>query len=92
MDEEQVAPVRWHQKRTIVERRMTVSAGRLSVSVRVDECTMSAVAAEPRAKGMESCAELELGAHVARIHAVRPGARVAGPERPPSSVALVPAW
>jgi hypothetical protein len=82
--------VLWHKKTTTVERQVSTSERHLSMSLRVDEVTAWAVAGASPATPTESCAELELGAHVAGMRALSPRAPAARLDRSPLSEALVP--
>ena len=72
---------------------MTLSESSLSVSLCVDEVTVVAVALADGAPPMalDSCSELELGAHVARMHTVSPRASATLPDHSPRSSALASA-
>ena len=94
MDRELTAQLLWRRRTATVERHVTTSEGHLSLSLRVDEVTVSAVAGAPAAMATESCPELELGAHVAgmrsasqRVPAASPGpvTTVRGPGSPSGS-------
>jgi hypothetical protein len=80
--------VLWH-KRTVVERRVTASERHLSMSLRVDEVTVLAVAGATETIATEPCAELELGAHVAGMRSVSPRASATRHEPFALSKALV---
>jgi hypothetical protein len=90
MDREPTAQLLWRRRTTTVERHVTTSEGHLSLSLRVDEVAVSAVAGAPSAAAMESYAELELGAHVAEMRSASQRVQAAPSDRSPLSVALVP--
>jgi hypothetical protein len=90
MDWEPTAQLLWRRRTTKVERQVTSSEGHLSLSLYVDEVTVSAVAGVNPAIAMESCAELELGAHVAGMRSVSLSVQAAPPDRSPLPEALVP--
>jgi hypothetical protein len=85
-----MARVLWHKRTTVVERQVTTSERHLSMSLRVDEVTALAVAGATPAIATGSCAELELGAHVAGMRSVSPRAPAARHDRSPLSEAVVP--
>jgi hypothetical protein len=90
MDWEPTAQMLRRRRTTTVERQVTASEGRLSLWLRVDEVTVSPVAAATPAIAMESCAELELGAHIAGMRCASQRVQAAPPDRSPLSEALVP--
>jgi hypothetical protein len=80
--------VLWHKRTTMVERREATSERHLTMSLRVDEVTVLAVTGATVAIATESCAELELGAHVAGMRSVSPKVPAARPDpsRPSESI------
>jgi hypothetical protein len=70
MDEEPVVSLLWHKRTFMVERREATSGRHLSMSLRVDEVTVLAGVGVTQANATESCADLELGAHVAGMRSV----------------------
>jgi hypothetical protein len=90
MEREPTAQLLWRRRTTTVERQVTTSEDRLSLSLCVDEVTVSAVADPTPAITMESCAELELGAHVVGMRSASRRVPAVPPERSPLSEALVP--
>jgi hypothetical protein len=93
MDHEPAAQLLWRSTATRVERRATLSEGRLSMSLRVEEVSMVALAVADATPsiGPDSCPELELGAHVARMHMAAPTVSDASSEGSLLSGALAPA-
>jgi hypothetical protein len=90
MDQEPTAPVLWHKRTIMVERREITSQRHLSMWLRVDEVTVMATAGATQVIAGESCAELELGAHVAGMRSVSTREPAARPDLSRLSQAVVP--
>jgi hypothetical protein len=67
MDKRPTAQVLWQITTATVERHVAVGDAGLSMSLRTHEVTMSAAATTPVTAAAETCADLELGAHVAQL-------------------------
>jgi hypothetical protein len=87
MDNHPTAQMLWQITTATVERHMTVGANGLSMSLRTQEVTMSAAVDAPATHGAERCADLELGAHVARMR-IWPTSPAPSPRRSPTPAEL----
>ncbi len=96
MDRKPTAQLLWGVREKTVRRHVTVAQHGFSASVLVNEVTMVAAAEEfQMATGDTSgaCPDLELGAHVARMHTLfpdPPAPTSPSPYRGPSPVLRVP--
>jgi hypothetical protein len=61
----------WLRRTTTVERLVVQGEGRLSMSLHADEVTILATTGGVPPTVVDSCTDLELGAHVARMRATR---------------------
>jgi hypothetical protein len=73
MDDRQNAQLLWRAHEATVERHVTATDGRVSVAFRTRVTLSVAPTARPGAALTNLCPDLELGAHVALIHARVPG-------------------
>jgi hypothetical protein len=70
MDRERAEQLLWHG-RTTVERQVVLNEGGLSASLHAEEVAVFAFAGDTTAEA-DTCADLELGARIDRMHAVSP--------------------
>lgn len=90
MDGQPTAQVLWQIRTATVERHVKVGADGLCVSLRTQEVTMSAAGDGPPTEAADTCAELELGAHVAQMR-IWPTSSAPSQARSPMRAAL-PRW
>jgi hypothetical protein len=81
----------WRRRTSTAVRQVILSEGVLSMSLRVDEVTVVAVADATASSVPDSCPELELGVHVARLRTAVPTVSDTFRHRSLLSKALAPA-
>src|SRR5271170_6048535 len=95
MGYEPTAQLVWHSTTSRVERSVILSEGCLSLSLRSEEITTVAVALavadSTLSTAADSCQEMELGAHVARMRTFSSSVSATTSVRSPHSRALAPA-